>query len=231
MKKYGYFIVSGIWLLTAIMQFYQERPLKSVFFHIFAALIFLSIAILWLVFEGRGEQGKKIFNRIGVGYAVVLAILLVLVCGSVLVNKPDGSTLESREKLLESLPRGIGWKIATEAECENHIISGIYSRDNKSGIAVFTPRIEEGYRLLARQWCDSDDIMIANFVIENVWYDVIWFNGAKTEYAEITYTYDGVAQERIIHPAKGMEIFICPAPSENYSLHVAYYDDAGNKYE
>ncbi len=231
MKKYRFFILSGLWIAVGIINFYSEKPLKSVGFNIFAALIFLSLAILQIVFEKQGEDGKRRFNRVGRWYAIILSITVIAGVGISIYNKPDGSTPDSREKMLENLPRGIGWQIAAETEESGHIISGIYSRDNKSGIAVFTPNGEEKYRLLARQWRDRDDIIISNFVIDNVWYDVVWFNGAKTDYAEITYTYDGKKHKPIIHNSENMEIFINPAPADSYSINVVYYDDEGNKYE
>ena len=231
MKKFNYFILSGIWIIAAVINFYTERPLKSVMFNIFAAAVFLSLAILNLILNTREEKGKKIFNRIGIGYIIALSLLLLTFSVISLSNKPDGSTLESREQLLENLPRGFDWKIASETELSRHIVSGIYSRDNKSGIAIFMPNGDKKYRLLARQWRDTDDIIISNFVVDNIWYDIIWFNGAKTDYAEITYTYGGKKQEPIIHNSKGMEIFINPAPSNDYALDVVYYDSEGNKYE
>jgi len=228
-KKFNHFILSGIWIIAAIINFYTERPLKSVMFNLFAAAVFLSLAILNIIFENRGEKGRKIFNRIGIGYIIVLSIFFITVIS--FNGKPDGSTLESREQLLESLPRGFKWKIALETELGNHIVSGIYSCDNKSGIALFMPNGDKKYRLLARQWRDTDDIIISNFVVDNVWYDIVWFNGAQTEYAEITYTYDGKKHEPIIHNSKEMEIFINPAPSSDYAMNVVYYDNEGNKYE
>lgn len=231
MKKFIYFILSGIWIIAAAINFYAESPLKLVLFNIFAAAVFLSLAILKLIFNTGEEKGKKIFNRIGIGYIIALCIFLLTYTVISFNNKPDGFTVESREQMLESLPRGFDWKIASETELSRHIVSGIYSRDNKSGIAVFMPNGDKKYRLLARQWRDTDDIIISNFVVDNIWYDIIWFNGAKTEYAEITYTYEGKKQEPIIHNSKGMEIFINPAPSSDYALSVVYYDKEGNKYE
>ncbi len=231
MRKYRYLILSGMWIVAAVINYYTERPLKSVGFNLFAAAVFLSLAVLQFIFEGRGENGKKIFRRIGTGYVIALSILMITTVGTLIYNKPDGSTTDSREQLLENLPRGIDWKISTETELSGHIISGIYSRDNKSGIAVFMPNGEEKYRLLARQWRDSDDIIISNFYIEDVWYDVVWFNGAKTDYAEITYTFNGNTMEPVIHNSENMELFINPAPSNDYSLNVVYYDSEGNRYE
>ncbi len=231
MKKYLYFILSGIWSIVAIINYYEQRPLKSVEFNIFVAIIFLTLAILQLVLEKRGDCGKLLFKRICKFYALALILILggVFVFG--ISDRPDGLTIESREKMLENLPRGYGWKIAVETEIDNHIVSGIYSRDNKSGIAVFTPIGDKGYKLIARQWRDSDDIIISNFVVLNKWYDVIWFNGAETDYAKITYNIDGHKQEPVIHNAKDMEIFVNPSPSDSYAINAVYYDDEGNKYE
>lgn len=230
-KKNLYFILSGIWVLTALINFYEQRPIKTVELNIFTAIIFLSLAIVQLVLENRGDGGGRIFKRICKVYAVALFVFLGCSLISALCNKQDGTTIESREKMLESLPRGFGWKIAVETEIDNNIVCGIYSRDNKSGIALFAPVDDKGYKLIARQWRDSDDIIISNFVILNKWYDIIWFNGAKTDFAQITYNIGGNEQEPVIHNAKGMELFVNPSPSEDYDVNVVYYDDAGNKYE
>ena len=231
MKRFRYFILSAIWIVAAIVNFIDESALKIVILYILAAAIFFSIGIIEIVCNKNGERGRKSFSLIQKVYVIVVSIALIAAIEMSFLSKPDGTTIESREELLENLPRGWDWKISTEAKIGNNIISGIYSRDNKSGIAVFVPNGDVKYRLLARQWRDSDDIIISNFIVDNIWYDIIWFNGAKTDYAEITYTYDGESQKPIIHNTKGMEIFINPAPANDYSLNVVYYDEYGNKYE
>ncbi len=166
---------------------------------------------------------------------IVFSVLVALVIcfGAVqYFNRPDGSTLQSREEICAEFPKGKDWKIAIEQEFKDYIISGIYSRDEMSGIAVFKPYGNGKYKLHSREWREQDRIIITGITIDNMWYDVIWFNGAKTDYAEITYTLDGKKQAPIIHNAKGMEIFINPAPTnDEYGIEVVYYDDAGNKYE
>jgi len=231
MKKFRYFILSAIWIVGALVNYFDEIALKTVAFNVFLALIFLSIGTLEMVLTKKGEKGRATFNKVMKVYVIVLLVALVAVVGKGFVAKPDGTTVESREELLETLPRGWDWKISTETKVGNNIISGIYSSDNKSGIAVFVPKGDRGYRLLARQWRDTKDIIISQFVIDSVWYDVIWFNGEKTDHAEIIYTYDGKTQEPIIHNSKEMEIFVNPAPENDYAMKVAYYDEAGNKYE
>lgn len=165
---------------------------------------------------------------------IVCAVLLAFIVGIGVVqyfNRPDGSTLESREEIVAEFPRGKEWKISVEQKFDDYIISGIYSRDGMSGIAIFEPKDNGKYKLYSREWRDQDEIVITGATFNGVWHDIIWFNGAKTDYAEITYTHDGKVQEPIIHNSKGMEIFINPAPAKDYSIDVVYYDSEGNKYE
>ena len=165
---------------------------------------------------------------------IVFAVLLAIIVGFGAIpyfSRPDGSTLESREEICAEFPRGKDWKISVEQELNDYIISGIYSRDGMSGIAVFEPYGNGKYKLQSREWREQDRIIITGITIDNMWYDIVWFNGAKTDCAEITYTYDGKAQEPIIHNSKGMEIFINPAPAKDHILDVVYYDSEGNKYE
>lgn len=162
---------------------------------------------------------------------IIIATFIVGIGAVKYFNRPDGSTLESREEICAEFPRGKDWKISVEQEFNDYIISGIYSRDGMSGIAVFEPYGNGKYKLQSREWREQDRIVITGTIIDQKWHDIVWFNGAKTDYAEITYTYDDKKQEPIIHSAKGMEIFINPAPSKDYSIDVVYYDDAGNKYE
>ena len=139
---------------------------------------------------------------------IVFAVLLVIIVGIGAVQyygRPDGSTPQSREEICAEFPRGKDWKIAIEQELNDYIISGIYSSNEMSGIAVFKPYGNGKYKLHSREWRDNDRIIITGITVDNKWYDVVWFNGAKTDYAEITYTLDGVKQEPIIHNAKGME--------------------------
>ena len=112
------------------------------------------------------------------------------------------------------------------------MVSGIYSGYDESGLAVFEPKGNGKYKLQTHVTRDNDRIIITNSYIGGQWYDIVWFNGAKTDYAEITYTLDGIKQETIIHDAKNMEIFINPAPTnDEYKIVVAYYDNVGNIFE
>ena len=188
------------------------------------------LSVLILIQSVQEQRNHKKTSAI-VGYICVV-IMIAMCIGSISYYiQPDGSTLESREKICAKFPKGNDWKISVEHKLDDYIISGIYSRNGMSGIAVFEPYGNGKYKLLSKEWRQQDEIIITGTIIDQQWYSIVWFNGAKTDYAEITFTYDGKKQEPIIHNAKGMEIFIYPAPAKDYSIDVIYYDSEGNKYE
>lgn len=163
---------------------------------------------------------------------ILVAVLLFLgIATYKYLSVPNGQTVESREQLLEGIPKGSEWQISTEQSVNDYIVSGIYSADGKSGIAVFEPTGNGRYKLSSREWRENDRIVISGYLFEGVWYDIVWFNGAETQYAEITYTVNGVKQEPIKHDSTNMKIFINQAPAKDYSINVVYYDNAGNVYE
>ena len=169
-------------------------------------------------------------KKIGLVFGILIILFLAYFSWNYF-NKPDGSSIQSREELLENIPKGTEWKIVKETELKNYIISCMYSSDGKSGIAVFEPLGNEKYKMSSREWRESDEIIISGYIIDGTWYDLVWFNGAQTKYAEIIYTIDDVEQEPILHDTNEMDIFINEAPSNDYSIRVIYYDEDGNKYQ
>ena len=164
---------------------------------------------------------------------VISAVILLFLCAAIYKYQsiPDGQTIESREQLLKGIPKGAGWQISTEQLLNDYIVSGIYSTDGKNGIAVFEPTGKGRYKLSSREWRESGRIVISGYAADGIWYDLVWFNDAQTQYAEITYTVDGDRQETIKHNSTNMEIFIHEAPAKDYSIDVVYYDSKGNVYE
>ena len=162
---------------------------------------------------------------------LVVSLLFLGVTTYKYLSVPNGQTVESREQLLEGIPKGSEWQISTEQSFNDLIVSGIYSADGKSGVAIFEPTGNGKYKLSSREWRENDRIVISGYLFESIWYDVVWFNGAETQYAEITYTVNGVKQKPIIHDSTNMKIFIHEAPAEDYSINVVYYDNDGNIYE
>ena len=145
---------------------------------------------------------------------------------------PKGDTITSRESILNTaISKGNEWTIAKELELGGYIVSGAYSTDNKSTLAIFEPTGNGDYKFSTSTNRNSDEIIVGGVAINGEWYDLIWFNGAKTEYAEITYTINGQVQDTLRYNTDDMDIISIKNPEKEYSIHVAYYDNDGNKYE
>ncbi len=168
---------------------------------------------------------------------MILGIIALLVFGALLYQnhkKYDGSTLESRELLLDKTFNKSGerqWSIATETKINDYIVSGAYSTDNKSSLAVFKPVGNNKYKLITSTKRNNDEIILSSIMINNHFYDLIWFNGAQTEYAEIMYTINGKSQEPVRYNTSEMNIIYTENHEKDYTIHAAFYDKSGNKYE
>lgn len=165
---------------------------------------------------------------------VIIGIILFIIAGGAILahcTRPDGSNMVSREKMLKNIPKGTNWTIATERLLDDYLIAGIVSDNGKAGIAVFEPRENGKYRLLTSCHRENDEIVIKGTYINDVWYNFIWFNGAETERAEIVYTVPNEKSQATVYNSNNSTIICSPAPFENYTMRVAYFDSEGNKYE
>ena len=160
---------------------------------------------------------------------IIIAVLIAAFLGYQYLASPKGDTVASREELLEEA-KGGAWHIQTETELDGYIVSGAYS-DNEAAIAVFAPKGEGKYGLQTTTVREPEESIISGSMIDDKWYDLIWFNGAQSEYAEIVYTTDGEEQEPLRFDTRNMNIIFSEAPSNDYNINVIYYDSEGNKYE
>ena len=164
------------------------------------------------------------------GLIFVICISSVLVYYACSVNA--GNTIESREALLDkAITTGENWNIVKETEIEGYIISAAYSTDNKSTLAVFEPESNGKHKFSTSVNRRSDEIIIGGVIINGEWYDLVWFNGAKTEYAEIVYTINGKENKTLKFNTADMDIIYNKNPEKEYEMSVCYYDSEGNKYE
>lgn len=141
-------------------------------------------------------------------------------------------TIESREDMLNlAVSKGKDWTIAKELELDGYIISGAYSADRKAALAIFEPIGNGNYKFHTSSNQNKDDIIISRALINGSRYDLIWFYGAKTAYAEITYTINGQKQDTLRYNTEDMDIIYCEKPEKDHFMHVVYYDSDGNQYE
>ncbi len=165
-------------------------------------------------------------------FALVVVLCIAFAFIYFISAKPKGDTIESRESILNtSIDKGKDWTIVKEIEIDGHIISAAYSSDNKSTLAVFKPTRNDRYELSTSTNRNNEEIIIGGAIINGAWYDLFWFNGAKTEYAEITYTVNGQEKDKLKYNTENMDIICYKNPEKEYSVHVVYCDSEGNKYE
>lgn len=165
----------------------------------------------------------------------IFAVAAILVLGFAVVSfifqqsKLNGSTLESRELRLNQSDNGI--HITSEINIDEHIISGIVGANNKYGLAIFEPEDGNKYRLQTKSLRDNGEIITGHTVINETGYDLFWYNQADLDYAKIIYTVQGKKLEPIELDARENKILYHEAPSNDYSVEVAFYDTHGNRYE
>lgn len=167
---------------------------------------------------------------------LILGLIIVVCISSFVVyfacSSNAGDTVESREVLLDkAIAPGENWNIVKETEIEGFIISAAYSTDNKATLAVFEPEAKGKYKFSTSVNRQSDEIIIGGAVINGDWYDLVWFNGAQTEYAEIVYTINGKENKTQKFDTTDMDIIYNKNPEKEYEMSVCYYDSEGNKYE
>ena len=78
---------------------------------------------------------------------------------------------------------------------------------------------------------NNKEIIISGVSINENWYDLIWYNGAETEYAEVTYTVNDVKENKLKFDTSNMDLISIKNNEKSYQLDVSYYDNEGNRYE
>ncbi len=159
--------------------------------------------------------------------AIAMVMLLVLAgCG----NSGRGSAREEREELLRgNIVPERHWNIVNETEVEGYLVSA-YTSNDKNGLAVFASDKNDGYEFERATTVNTNDVIVTHDFWDTTHYDLIWFNGAQTEYAEVIYTINGQQQEAIRFDTRDMGIIVNPSPAKDYSIDVIYYDADGNTY-
>lgn len=176
----------------------------------------------------KTKKLKKVIT-VFVGIVVVLAIALV----AIQMGKPNGATLLEREELLREHRDCKRMNIATEMQLNNYILCGI-SDGNKSGIAIFEAS-GKGYKLQRTTLREQSRVITASEYLNGEWYQLVWFNGADTETAEIviinTDNHEVIMEQRYDVSAGNIIAFNEPDGLKNFSLNVVYHDAEGNTYE
>lgn len=176
----------------------------------------------------RAMRSRK--KQILLAGAALVVIGIVWAAGSGW-GAPRGDTRQSREQILEaSLAKGTDWRIVTESQVADYIVSGGVSSDGMATIAVFALEGSEKYRFYTATNRSQNHPMLAGATIDGSWYDLCWFPDARTEYALLTYTANGETQTLRVDTGDGA-IIANPAPQGDYTLQARYVDGDGIWYE
>ena len=165
------------------------------------------------------------------GVILIVTIIAVAVFYN-LASPTKGTTIESREELINTaISTGTNWSIITETETEGYIISAACSTDAKVSLVIFKPDGNGGYDFQSSTNRNADEIIMSSVVINQNSYDLVWFNGSQTEYAELIYVIGNQAQEALKFNTSDMNIICVKSPAKEYTMMVSYYNHDGNKYE
>lgn len=160
---------------------------------------------------------------------ITIGAAMILTAGFLWTRPPACATVEAREARLEEvLTSGSGWNLVAEQELEGYLIGGAVDASGRPVLAVFAPE-GRGYQL-QQAYGEGAGVVQDIVRINETWYDLAWFGGAATEYAEITYTVDGETLGPYRYDTADMPVLCRPAPSNHYQISVTYYDDQGNPY-
>ena len=162
---------------------------------------------------------------------IFICAFFMLFAVTSVVGGEDGKTTQSREELISQLPKGKDWKIYSETYIGDYIAAGAYSSDGQSQIVVFKPYGNGKYKVSTRTIRDSSEIIVSQHIIDDKFYDIVWFNGAQTSYARLTYSQEGKDDTIVEFETEDMPVIYNQSPSGDYNLEVIYYDDDGNIYE
>lgn len=160
---------------------------------------------------------------------VFIALLLIFFS---MQRKLDGSTVESREMILNNLSNiDSNTHISCEIKIDDYIISGYISSNNKRGLAIFEPQGNKKYRFQTNYSREKDELVYGNAIIGEKFYDLFWANKADLDYAEITYIFSNKSEETLKIDATDNKIIYHEAPSNDYTVEYVFVDVNGNRYE
>lgn len=168
-------------------------------------------------------------------YIIPIAIGFVFIILSIFFStqsKPDGSSIESRELILNKLSKINGnTHISYEIQIDEYIVSGYISSNNKLGLAIFEPQGNGKYKFQTYYLRDKDELIHRNVIINQKFYDLFWANKADLDYAEITYITSNKSEETFKLDATDNKIIYKEAPSNDYAVEYVFVDTNGNHYE
>lgn len=173
-------------------------------------------------------QNKKYIILIAAGFVSIILLIAFFFTQS----NPDGSSIESRELILNKLSKvNDNAHISYEIKIDDYIISGYICSNNKHGLAIFEPQGNGKYKIQTNYLREKDELIYGNVIINQKFYDLFWANKTDLDYAEITYIISKKSKETMTLDATDNKIIYKEAPSNDYGIEYVFVDTSGNRYE
>jgi len=163
---------------------------------------------------------------------VIVLFIITFAAQIVMDDKYDGSTPESRQKIIA---RNIeGAVICEELMIDGLMISGYTYPGENYGIAVFTEEGNGEYKFQSKFTRDKNNVIIAYAYLPDKTYNIFWANKPDMDFAEITYTAEVNGEdvtEIVTLDASDNKIIYHELKYNDVTINAVFYDVYGNVYE
>lgn len=168
--------------------------------------------------------------------AIILFMLVVVfIAGGIYsINRQNGNTVEDRQRILSKRDNHV--IILSEIIIEDSIISEMIDQESGYGYAQFEKNNYENFILKTKvvRTRQEEPVIMDIVIINDVVYDVLMFNIAGLEYAEVTYTNDttGIKDDPIRVEMYNHAVALVKAPEySSYTRNIVFYDCKGEQFE
>ncbi|MBE6915179.1 MAG: hypothetical protein E7471_00905 [Ruminococcaceae bacterium] len=177
-------------------------------------------------------------NKIALTISLVGLIVLIATC--VLTSSKgrlSGTTLESREAILQSQPGQYPWKILDEQVVDGYLVCSMREdpeigiQDNEIGIAIFEILEDGKHSFVTWAKRESEEIVFSHVRFHENEYVLIFADIPSPSHAEVTFIRDDTVLESKTHELTENRVLVLPRPEDPLTVTAIYYDINGNKYE
>lgn len=168
------------------------------------------------------------------GVTSLIAIMIVVIVATIFMIKDINNcdTVKNRELRLRRVDNlGEVTTIDQELTIDDYVISGYTTKNNRHGLAVFSPTGDGKYEFQTNVNRQNDELIFTIATINQTLYNVFWANKANLDYAEITYTINGETDETLTIDAQDNQIIYVKAPVTHYNVEYIFVDKNGTRYE
>jgi len=166
---------------------------------------------------------------------LLVVLLFIFIAGSIYsINRQNGNTVEARQIILSKRDNHV--IILREIIIENSIISEMIDQKSGYGYAQFEKNEYGNYILKTKMVRTGQDepIVMDILVINDEVYNVLMFNKACLEYAEVIYTDDTTNKKHdpIRVEMNNQTVSLIKAPEySSYTMSVVFYNYKGDRFE